>query len=323
MAPFTASNPLNNLYTLSFTFNPAMEETLALMWNNLSLMEHEAVTIHIDPLKLSSPKNALVAKLAMKKHVSLFEADKGFKSIWNALNDLETTVIGDNLYLLSFNSEKICDRIMVKQPWNFRGSLIILDKIVGDECPSELILHSVPFWIQIHGLQFRAMNRAVGEELGALFDGALEINYDDIGKTWGKCLRIRALVNVHKPLLRWSNVCINGVYIKILFRYEKLANFCSFCGRLDHMEKACKLFHPDGLRHYGSWLRAHNQNPTSLDDIASELNRLNSNCYNPGPNPLPQTPNSRDLFTPSPSIQMNLPTVQTYRKNSPIPCVGL
>lgn len=49
-----------------------MEETLALMWSNLSLSENEAITIHIDPLKLSSPKNALVGKLAMRKNMSLF-----------------------------------------------------------------------------------------------------------------------------------------------------------------------------------------------------------------------------------------------------------
>lgn len=33
-----------------------MEESLALMWNNLSLIESEAITIHIDPLILSAPQ---------------------------------------------------------------------------------------------------------------------------------------------------------------------------------------------------------------------------------------------------------------------------
>lgn len=300
-----------------------MEETLTLMWNNLSLSENEAITTHIDPLKLSPSKNALVAKIARKKYATLFEVDKGFKSMWNVPLDLETTVIGENLYLLSFSSDTLCERILEKQPWNYRGALVILAKVRGDDCPSDLLLHEVPFWIKIHGLQFRAMNRAVGEELGALFGGALEIDYDEKGRVRGKCIRLRAIVDVHKPLLWWSNVCINGSSTKIIFRYEKLADFCLFCGRLDHLEKACKLFHPDGLHHYGSWLRANSSSPTSMDEIANELNRINENCYTPGSNPLPHTPSSRDLFTPSPAANKNVSGGLSKCFNTPIQMRGL
>lgn len=47
-------------------------------------------------------------------------------------------------------------------------ALDILNRIHGDECPIELSLHTVPFWVQFHGLQIRAINKAVGEEVGAL-----------------------------------------------------------------------------------------------------------------------------------------------------------
>lgn len=81
----------------------------------------------------------------MKKNISLYEADRGFKNAWNGSNDLETIAIGENLYLLTFSSAKECDRILKKQPWNFKGALIILNKVVGDKSPSDLSFHSMPF----------------------------------------------------------------------------------------------------------------------------------------------------------------------------------
>lgn len=81
----------------------------------------------------------------MKKHVSLFEVDKGLKSLWHVQNDLETTTIGENLYRFTFSTANIYESILEKQPWNFRGSLVILDRAVGDECLFELSMHSVPF----------------------------------------------------------------------------------------------------------------------------------------------------------------------------------
>lgn len=49
-----------------------MKDILAMMWNSLSLFENENMTLNINVNKLSVPKNALVGKLAMKKHVSAF-----------------------------------------------------------------------------------------------------------------------------------------------------------------------------------------------------------------------------------------------------------
>lgn len=63
-----------------------MDESLAAMWNNFSLSKNEQITVEIDSKKLSTPKNALIGKLTMKKHVSVFEVDKGLKSIWNVVN---------------------------------------------------------------------------------------------------------------------------------------------------------------------------------------------------------------------------------------------
>lgn len=89
-----------------------MDDFLASMWSNLSLSKNEAITLEIDSKKLSVPKNALVGKLAMKKHVSLFEVDKGLKSIWDAAKDMESTLLGENLFLFTLKNEWVLERIL-------------------------------------------------------------------------------------------------------------------------------------------------------------------------------------------------------------------
>lgn len=74
-----------------------MDDFLTSMWNNLSMSKNEAITLNIDSNKLSTPKNAFVGKLAMKKHVSPFEVHKGLKSLWDVVNKMETTAHGENL----------------------------------------------------------------------------------------------------------------------------------------------------------------------------------------------------------------------------------
>lgn len=52
---------------------------------------------------------------------------------------------------------------------------MLLDRIRGDECPFELDIQEVPFWVQMHDLQLRAMNRGVREEISALLCRVTEV----------------------------------------------------------------------------------------------------------------------------------------------------
>lgn len=146
------------------------------------------------------------------------------------------------------------------------------------------------------------MNKTVGEDVGALLGKVLEVRSDVGGTTIGRCICIRAQVDIHKPLLRWTNVNIGGTPCRIMFRYEKLAEFCYYCGPLDHMDKNCKHTHPDEMQFYGHWLRANGQNPTNMKEIAAELDRLNPKKPTPLLSQSPRTPTNRDLFTPYPTV---------------------
>lgn len=129
-----------------------MEETLASLWNSFSLSESETSTIIIDQSKLSTPVNAIVGKLVMKKFMSLFEIERGLKMIWNVKSEMETTRLGDDIFMFAFSDRKTCERVVDNQPWNYKGSLILLDHVHGEECPADFSPQLVPFWIEAHGL---------------------------------------------------------------------------------------------------------------------------------------------------------------------------
>lgn len=88
------------------------------------------------------------------------------------------------------------------------------------------------------------------------------MDVEDNGVQWGKYLRVKVSIDVTKRLIRAKKVSIEGEeIIWVLFKYERLLNFCYFCGLLCHDWKDCqaakmkdKNLEQDNL-HYGLWLR--------------------------------------------------------------------
>lgn len=78
----------------------------------------------------------------------------------------------------------------------------------------------------------------------------------------GKCLRVRVLINVSKPLLRGSKIDFDGVTSIVFFRYEKLGDFCFVCGKLDRIDRDCPTCLTSEAtlvkekRNFVSWLKA-------------------------------------------------------------------
>ncbi|KAL5770269.1 hypothetical protein ACOSP7_014423 [Xanthoceras sorbifolium] len=76
------------------------------------------------------------------------------------------------------------------------------------------------------------------------------------------------MINVFKPLKRSLRVDMRGKVFSVMTYYERLSNFCYFCGRMGHLIK--DYFDNDvGLMdesklHFGSWLRALGRGKTGV-----------------------------------------------------------
>ena len=76
----------------------------------------------------------------------------------------------------------------------------------------------------------------------------------------GDFLRKRFEVHVSKTLCRGHRVALNDKdEVWVSFKYEKLPNFCYWCGKVSHIDKECKKWLAIrgtltlDLQEYGTW----------------------------------------------------------------------
>lgn len=74
-------------------------------------------------------------------------------------------------------------------------------------------------------------------------------------------MRIKVMLDIDKPLRRGMRIATGKKSSKwVGVKYERLEDFCFFCGRLDHIEKDCQhpLVHENSdevVYQYGPYLR--------------------------------------------------------------------
>ncbi|XVF12342.1 hypothetical protein REPUB_Repub08aG0108400 [Reevesia pubescens] len=116
---------------------------------------------------------------------------------------------------------------------------------------------------RIHGLPIGLMNEKVGIVIGESLGDVEEVEKKIETTAWGKFVRVRVRLNVHKPLQMVGRISLDrGNDLFVSFRFEKLPDFCYVCGHLDHQESECDIaFNMNKMvggvsREYGAWLRA-------------------------------------------------------------------
>jgi len=125
----------------------------------------------------------------------------------------------------------------------------------------------VNFWVQIHGLPIRLLDPEttieLGESLGAVSEA--ENPKELVGNDF---VRVKVEVDISKPLCRGRKIDIGEDNDRwVFFKYEKLPNFCYWCGMVSHDEKDCEKWltgrgsEPVGVQGYGAWLTAAPYNP--------------------------------------------------------------
>lgn len=75
-------------------------------------------------------------------------------------------------------------------------------------------------------------------------------------------MKILAEVNLDKPILCGSNIRLQDHEVWVEFKYESMAMFCFYCGKVGHSERSCTVRKNDvnagrlSEEQYGEWLKA-------------------------------------------------------------------
>ncbi|KAG8481239.1 hypothetical protein CXB51_026058 [Gossypium anomalum] len=94
--------------------------------------------------------------------------------------------------------------------------------------------------LQIHDIPIGFFSKNLARQLGDFLGQFLEYDSSDLGKARRNFMRIRVQLDVRQSLKRKKQVSFAGNCSNIIFKYEMLALFCFYCGRLGHSDSCCE-----------------------------------------------------------------------------------
>ncbi|KAK8534615.1 hypothetical protein V6N12_057259 [Hibiscus sabdariffa] len=228
------------LYPWLFYMNPVLLSAM----ENLNFTEEEAVVITDIPVEDEDSSLWLVGSVISRKPVDGDSVIRIFRSVWKAKNILAMVELQPNFFLIKSSSSGAMDMILKRRPWAIHDDFFSIKPYIPALTTTE----------------------EMGLRLGGCVGTALGVDHRVEGGNMGEFLRILVQVDIRKPLRR----CVllnNGLGKKASpspLRYERLPDFCYYCGLVGHVLSTCTV-KPDALDdkklQYGSWLRVTTQQP--------------------------------------------------------------
>ncbi|XP_058748819.1 uncharacterized protein LOC131621797 [Vicia villosa] len=184
---------------------------------------------------------------------------------WKLKNGVEVQELNKNLFLFRFATKREMEWVLRSGPWSFDRHLLVLDRVSGEEQPSNLNMHFGTFWTRVYDLPLMLRSETMARKLGQILGTFEEIDMKE-GNRSGRFLRIRVTIDLNNPLKRGTVVRFKDKTHRVHFKYERLPTFCFICGRIGHQLKDCEALgdlSEEGFEDldeqelsYGMWLRA-------------------------------------------------------------------
>ncbi|KAH7843145.1 hypothetical protein Vadar_013178 [Vaccinium darrowii] len=181
-------------------------------------------------------RTSLFGKVISQKAVNFSGLRSTMEMVWGNPKNFKALEIGNGVYQFILPSEADVIRILNGKPWFFNNHFLILERWNPKE---------------------------VGLKLGSKLGYVDDVSLPATGSKKGKFVRVRAHVDINLPLKRGCMVRMEASQpFWVEFRYERLPNFCFYCGLVGHDLQSCtKRFsdmNDNSLQNaqYGEWIRA-------------------------------------------------------------------
>ena len=139
---------------------------------------------------------------------------------------------------------------------------MVLQRYKADSEVENLSFNLTHFWVQVHGIPVRFMNKRVAKGLCEIVGQVCHLQNAPT-EDGGSFMRVWVLVDISQPLCRGRVIAFdNNREQWVTFKYERLPNLCYWCGCLTHSDKDCDLWIksegmlPETEKQYGSWIKA-------------------------------------------------------------------
>lgn len=142
--------------------------------------------------------------------------------------------------LNEFSASRDKAYVIREGPWSFDKHLVLINEVKGTLKTHQIKFTRASFWICLHNLPLMARNESMGRMIGNNIGESFEVDIDEDEMTWGELMRIRVNINMTKPLPRGKKINVGTEKPSwIYFSYDRLPNFCYYCGQLGHGFKNC------------------------------------------------------------------------------------
>ncbi|KAL0014215.1 hypothetical protein SO802_001284 [Lithocarpus litseifolius] len=216
-------------------------EDLAEKWSHLTLSERENTGFVLQNDQQTG-EFIIAAQFLTPRFLNMEILARTFKQLWRSTNGFRIRNQKGNRVLFVFDNVGEVDRILKNQPWSFDKHLVMLQRYNSDIPVRDLVFQKTLFWVQVHDIPMRFMKRKVAEEICDTI-GEVQKSTGAVDEEGGHFIRVCVLIDISLPLCRGRLITAeNGGKIWIRFKYERLPNFCFWCGRLNHSDKNCELW---------------------------------------------------------------------------------
>ncbi|MFQ6622534.1 hypothetical protein Gotur_003108, partial [Gossypium turneri] len=118
--------------------------------DEISLLAEELIQLSVKASMVEpSEKPTLICSIWTEKSYNPDSFKAQMRSIWKIKKKFEIQLVGQNLFMIVFDLEEDLETILEGQPWLFRKSLVIFDRLTRPMERSQIRLVSSPFWIKI------------------------------------------------------------------------------------------------------------------------------------------------------------------------------
>lgn len=199
--------------------------------------------------EMADPFYAVACRVLTKKKVSPDSMERMMGIAWRPLSGMRMSVVAENLFIFRFFDESDLKVVLDEGPWRNDNHLIALKRLDEDEVAESEVLNHVTIWVQILNLPASRLNGRSARQLGSLLGRVVEVDSGEEGLRGSTVLRARVEIDIRRPLspgVRMEGK--NGKNNWIEFKYEKLPNFCYFCGLVDHTIRDCRRARAAGAK---------------------------------------------------------------------------
>ncbi|KAM0875372.1 hypothetical protein ACQ4PT_036838 [Festuca glaucescens] len=149
------------------------------------------------------------------------------KRIWQLRGRVDINERRDRRFVVEFSEKGDFDHVTSSGPWKFRGDAVLVEELKEGEDPDNFVFTTIPIWAQFQKIPFYLLSKELAVELGSEID-------------------------ISQPLQRWVTIR-DGVAkedVVVWVAYERLPNFCNFCGIIGHQVAECRLPEADRKKRY-------------------------------------------------------------------------